>query len=116
MSADVHPLPGDDPALAREAAGSLRIDCEPDGDGRVVLRPVGDLDLLTAPVLTEALAQRGGSGVTLVIDLAAVTFLDSSGLRALLVAHEDGAQLRSPSSPVRTTFRVARMSGILVDP
>ncbi|HKY69103.1 MAG TPA: hypothetical protein VJM49_22125 [Acidimicrobiales bacterium] len=50
------------------------------------------------------------------VDLARVTFLDSSGLRALLLAHEDGAMLRSPSSPARTTFQVARVSSVLVDP
>ena len=117
MSAEIRPLPGDDPVSSREteAAGGFHIDCERDGDGRLVLRPVGDLDLLTAPVLAEALA-RSEPEETLVVDLARVTFLDSSGLRALLLAHEDGAVLRSPSSPARTTFQVARVSSVLVDP
>ena len=116
MSAEIRPLPGDDPVTSREteAAGGFRIDGERDGDGRLV-RPVGELDLLTAPVLAEALA-RSEPDETLVVDLARVTFLDSSGLRALLLAHEDGAMLRSPSSPARTTFQVARVSSVLVDP
>ena len=49
-----------------------------------VLRAVGELDLTTSPVLAEAadadLAERPAS---LVVDLTATTFLDSSGARTL---------------------------------
>jgi len=50
----------------------------------------GDVDLLTAPRLPEEIAavlsKNGIQGV--VLDLADVSFMDSSGLRALLQAQE----------------------------
>ena len=49
-----------------------------------VLRPVGELDLATAPMLAEAAdAEIALAPSSLVIDLTATTFLDSSGARAL---------------------------------
>src|SRR4051812_20842937 len=45
----------------------------------------GDVDLETAPQLAETLA-RFTSG-TIRVDVSAVTFLDSSGLNALIAAH-----------------------------
>lgn len=60
---------------------------EPHGDA-VVLAVEGDVDLQSAPALSAALAdlQREHSG-DVVIDLTAVTFLDSSGLGAIVTAH-----------------------------
>ena len=45
----------------------------------------GEVDLLTAPQLAETLAQFANG--TIRVDISAVTFLDSSGLHALLAAH-----------------------------
>jgi anti-anti-sigma factor len=54
--------------------------------GRTIIRVTGDLDLATAPELErELLGALGGSSAEVVLDLAPVTFLDSSGLRAVLV-------------------------------
>ena len=49
----------------------------------------GELDLSTAPELRAVLQsqQRGGESVT--IDLSAVEFMDSTGLRVLLEAQAD---------------------------
>jgi anti-sigma B factor antagonist len=63
--------------------------------GAHVVQVSGDLDLATAPLLDEALADV--SGEMLVIDLSDCTFLDSAGIRALLGA----ARGRSEAPPVR---------------
>jgi anti-anti-sigma factor len=55
-------------------------------DGHLV-EVSGEIDLATAPQLAEVLGQFANG--TLRVDLSAVTFLDSSGLRTLLRAHRD---------------------------
>jgi anti-sigma B factor antagonist len=56
---------------------------EHSADGTIVVR--GDIDVAGGPVLDVALREHEGSG-PLVIDLANVSFIDSSGLRSLLTA------------------------------
>lgn len=60
-------------------------------DGVRLVTAAGELDLASAPVLTEELTFTEQSPVPAVIllDLSAVTFMDSSGLRVLLDAHSD---------------------------
>src|SRR4029453_18668533 len=52
--------------------------------GRVVMVS-GELDMSTAPLLGESIAQFSNGEV--VVDLSAVEFIDSSGLKALMVAN-----------------------------
>lgn len=49
----------------------------------------GELDLATAPILTEELAvvEQDGAGV-IMLDLRDVSFVDSSGLHVFLQAHQ----------------------------
>ena len=54
-----------------------------DGDGTVIAE--GDIDLAGGPLLDTAILRLEGSN-PVVIDLAAVEFIDSSGLRSLLAA------------------------------
>lgn len=56
------------------------------------LQVVGDLDLESAGSLSAAIKQASVPDLPLVIDLAEVEFVDSSGLRALLEAREWSAQ------------------------
>jgi anti-sigma B factor antagonist len=52
--------------------------------GRPVLRVLGELDLATAPRLSEsAEAELAAGARELVVDLTATTFMDSSGARVL---------------------------------
>ncbi|MDK3256553.1 STAS domain-containing protein [Blastococcus capsensis] len=54
--------------------------------GRPALTVRGELDIATAPQLTEAAdAVLAGSPSALVVDLTPTTFLDSSGARTLIV-------------------------------
>ncbi|MFE5680323.1 STAS domain-containing protein [Streptomyces erythrochromogenes] len=52
---------------------------------RTVLTITGALDMDTVPHITAATDPLALSGRTLVLDLAAVTFIDSAGLNTLLI-------------------------------
>ncbi len=60
------------------------------GDGaNQLLRINGELDLGTVPVLARHVDERlGGEPTTLTLDLSALTFMDSSGLRLLIELNE----------------------------
>jgi anti-sigma B factor antagonist len=60
----------------------------------VVVRVVGDLDLITAPQLATHLRRRvegSPGGTAVIVDLAECGFLGSKGVAALMVAAEDAA-------------------------
>jgi anti-sigma B factor antagonist len=61
-----------------------------EGDGEVVVRIRGDLDLDGEPEAREAIAAAeraaGSAGSPVVVDLSAVTFMGSCGVRILLEA------------------------------
>lgn len=58
-----------------------------DTEAAHVIRVRGELDLASAPQLSAALEGAGGpSSLPVVLDLAEVTFIDSSALRALVLA------------------------------
>lgn len=56
-------------------------------NGTVVLEVAGEIDLATAPELQSRLDQLN-AGDRIVVDLAKVTFIDSTGLRILITANE----------------------------
>ena len=70
-----------------------------DDDATVHVRLIGELDLVSEPVLTSALTKADGRAV--VIELAELAFMDSTGLRALLSAAREipGLKLRGPLQP-----------------
>jgi anti-anti-sigma factor len=75
------------------------------------LRLDGELDLATAPLLTEALLDLA-SERKVHLDLATVTFLDSSGLRGIVASarSQDGNRsvvLLNPSPAVRRILEIA---------
>ncbi|MEA2395719.1 MAG: hypothetical protein QOJ82_3610 [Solirubrobacteraceae bacterium] len=66
----------------------FRVDVRPDRD-RVLVCPIGEIDLATAGAVEQPLLELLDQGFGhVVVDLRAVTFLDSSGVRLLVVAHE----------------------------
>ncbi len=89
-------------------------------DGQVVVRLQGELDMATSPALDRALTAAvsvGGSSV--VVDLASLTFMDSTGIAVLLGgcrrAEEAGQTMvvRSPRRPVLKAFRLTGVDQIL---
>jgi anti-anti-sigma factor len=106
------PSPGD----ARQAAKPVRYD-SPVGSqenlgvdlrheqDRVVLRLTGELDLASTPIFERALEDAEiGKAPLVVLDLDGLTFVDSTGLRIILLAHERSRELQqefaiTPGSP-----------------
>lgn len=66
-----------------------------------VLRPEGELDLVTAPELVARVELHVGQGRHVVIDLQDVTLLTSSALQSLLAVH----------TTARTAGRRLRLTG-----
>ena len=57
------------------------------GNGAVTVKISGDIDLATADKVGDALAAALGSSANVRVDLSGVTFLDSTGIRALVQAY-----------------------------
>ncbi|GIE76639.1 hypothetical protein Aph02nite_25890 [Actinoplanes philippinensis] len=91
----------------------VRVAPEP---GRVVVHVAGVCDLRHREELTVALTGAADASPLVVVDLAAVEFLDSSGLHALVTAHR-AARRRSGNvyvvGAVGSVASVLRMTGIL---
>jgi anti-sigma B factor antagonist len=90
------------------AAGQFGLD-EVRLDGSVEIRVWGELDVLTAPQLREHCERESRAGTrVVVIDLSRVTFMDSSGMHALIDAH---AAARTPLQ-IRLSPAAARVVDI----
>jgi anti-anti-sigma factor len=84
------------------------LDLEQVGDASVRVRVRGELDLATSPALGETLGREIADGKSVVVDLSGVTFIDSSGLnaliRALRLSEGNGGGFRvSPDLPAQVS-------------
>jgi anti-anti-sigma factor len=70
----------------------------------------GELDLATVPLLQVAL-DRLPAGSVAIIDLAAMTFVDSAGLAGLLTIIRSGSRVRLVN-PSRAALRTMVMAGV----
>ena len=92
---------------------STRLEMTTGADGALVLS--GEIDSFTAPELATRLGEDGIA----VIELSEVTFIDSSGLRALVEAHQrrleagSSLTLRSPSAAVQRLLEISGLHGHL---
>lgn len=97
-------MPMEEPRLA------LRTDV----DGALVLE--GEIDSFSAAQLASRLA---GDPAVDVVDLSGVTFIDSSGLRVLVEAHQQRIDrggrlaLRAPSASVQRLLEISGLAGHL---
>jgi anti-sigma B factor antagonist len=95
--------------------GYLRVESEVSGDGMsVCLRLDGEVDASTAHLVEDALSPAFDPRcTTLVVDVADVSFMDSSGLRVLVVARnaldERGAEmvLAGDNDQLRRLFQIS---------
>jgi anti-sigma B factor antagonist len=99
---------------------AFTVEATSDPDGGPVLVVHGDVDLLTAPQLEEHLTAVVDDDITtLVLDLAHVGFIDSSGVRAIITGHRALEQrsialvLRSPSTAARRLLELTGLDGVL---
>ena len=88
-------------------------------DGITVAAVSGELDVHTAPRFTRELGRATNGGPGRVLDLSALSFLDSSGLAAILMLLETteaaGGRLAIVSSrrSVNRAFEITRLTGVL---
>ena len=80
----------------------------------------GEIDAHTAPALALAI---DAAGIDVTLDLAGVEFVDSSGLRVLIDAHQrleevgGGLRLTALSEPVRRLLEISGVADYLhIDP
>jgi anti-anti-sigma factor len=93
--------------------GRLEISAR-DERGATVLRVEGEIDLASAEQFASGLRAASQAEGPVVIDLIAVPFMDSSGLKSLLAASSelgDGVVLAmSPGSPIVSLLDIAGVS------
>lgn len=90
-----------------ESAFDLRI---VRSDGRTQIAPCGELDIVTTPQLEQAVSEATSEPVSeLVLDLRELTFMDSTGLRALAHASLKAEQAGTALSIWRGSRQIERV-------
>lgn len=79
--------------------------------GCAVVHVGGEIDAQTVPAFDEAMTQAASLAPRVVIDLAQVTFVDSSGLGALIVARKSRRERGGAMSLVSPPPAVRRLLG-----
>ena len=107
-------------AFAQTTAGQLTTSCSCSEPGTLTIGLDGELDIATAPALERLLREvERDRWPTVVLDLRQLSFIDSSGIRALLTANDrigrrDGRVfVRHPSRAVRRTLAAIGADTIL---
>jgi anti-sigma B factor antagonist len=90
----------------------LRVEVRHEED-RVVLDLYGELDLASAPFLEQEI-ERAASGTSapVVLDLQELQFIDSTGLRIILSAHERSKERGQEFALTRGSQQVQRLLSI----
>ncbi len=102
-------------SVAENFDGPLRVNVSA-GDGALVIECRGELDLSNAQQLRNALPPIDAQDISLVrIDMAEVTFMDSSGLTALLEADGRCRELGATFEIVASRF-IARLLTLTGNP
>jgi anti-anti-sigma factor len=86
----------------------------PDGHS-VTLVLAGELDMATAPSLRECLEQMDDRWRTVVLDLAGLTFLDSSGIALLIsteAAFRPDYRTLTIRNPISAVLRILEITGL----
>src|SRR3954468_2630543 len=85
-------------------------------DGGVVVAASGEIDLSSSPDLRAALRSSEAQAPVVVLDLRAVTFMDSSGLGVIVGqnkrAREDGFRFAVAVSGAPEVERILQISGL----
>lgn len=102
--------------MTDDSSSDFSIDQQAVGQGRVVVRVRGSVDLFAAPELKRRLIDAVNRGAQeIILDLSATEFLDSTGLGALLTAYKrlngrGGRLVVVPGSP--SIARVFEITGL----
>jgi anti-anti-sigma factor len=91
------------------AQDQLTIDVRPEAD-RVIIRLEGELDMASGPLLQSAIAGAElDAKAMVVLDLEALQFMDSTGLRILLSLRERAIEHRQEFAVTPGTQQVQRL-------
>jgi anti-sigma B factor antagonist len=86
-------------------------------DGAIVITLLGELDLGVAPELSQMLDEvPAGEPVEIVLDFSDLSFIDSSGVAALITAQKtlsERGQHLSIRSPRPTALRLLEITGLV---
>ncbi len=92
-----------------------------DVDGRTIVSVGGEIDVYTAPKLRDKITELVGGGTyNLVIDMAGVEFLDSTGLGVLVGglkkvrAHDGSLELVCNQDRLLKIFRITGLAMVFV--
>ena len=92
----------------QQSAPAFFCDVQPDRE-RVIVRLGGELDVATAPAVAAAVGELLDAGFgRLVVDLRALSFVDSAGIHTLLSAQRSAAERRRALSVIRGPEQVQR--------
>lgn len=89
------------------------------GSACVVLAVSGDVDIATAPRLRTSLAEAVEHHPAIVVDLAGVEFMDSTGLGVLVAAYTRAAAsgrrlvIARPQRIVRNALRLVQVDSVI---
>jgi anti-sigma B factor antagonist len=105
--------------MAGRSMGSLRLNTRVEGDRHTIVLS-GELDVASAAVLEEALADACDSGAReVVLDMSGLEFMDSTGLRAILRGkarcedHDCDYRLTPAQRPVEQSLTSTGVRGLL---
>jgi anti-anti-sigma factor len=94
----------------------FNVRCEP-REGAVVVVASGEIDLATSPQLREALLAPEAQASRIVLDLRAVSFIDSSGLGVIVGqqkrSQEDGHSFSVAVDGSSAVRRILDLSGLI---
>jgi anti-anti-sigma factor len=89
----------------------MRVEVRREED-RVVLSVRGELDLASAPVLEREIEAVERDSPALVLDLEDLEFIDSTGLRVILAAHEHSHKQGQEFAVTRGSRQIQRLLDI----
>jgi anti-sigma B factor antagonist len=93
---------------------ALLVDVHTGPDGARIVAADGEIDLETAPDLARALESAREHAARVVVDLQAVSFMDSTGVSLLLTSAEQArrAEVELVIEPSPIVRRVLRLTGV----
>lgn len=100
-----------------DPAPALEVEVRTLRSGRVCVAAAGEIDISSVDVLKHALATEVTNGERVLLDLSAVTFIDSTGLAAIIGAlndsRETGAEIETSSDLPEQARRLFELTGTL---
>jgi anti-anti-sigma factor len=110
----------DHPGDGRDGAGSTLDVTRTDTSNGVRLTAAGEIDRASAPILAAELQEAIDAGADLIlVDLGDVTFMDSSGVHALVTAHQtapDRLRLGTLHPAVQRVLEITALLDVFVPP